>query len=315
MGLDPLSWAAIAAATSSAAGAISGDRASARNTRAQQAQQANINSRATGMMQTGQDPFAKMLMDMLHGGPGGFTSPTPVNAPVIGTDMVTGNQAFNTGQDALSQMIRSGGQPFDTSKLFGALAPLDNRLIASQVAGLHGAATSLGQRFGSATMGAEQRLRGNFAQDIAGRNAGIQQSAYEAAQGRTMGAAQSLQQGGLSQAGLLAQIAQANAGNSMQGQQFNSSQQQMFNQFLQSVIGQAGSFQNNQQNRNAQLLSIMAGINPAQQQPSQIPGAAGDISQLLMFLPFLRSMMPGQQPQVGTGTGFGTPGSQIRGGI
>lgn len=292
MGMDPITIAAAAAAASSIGGAISSDRTNARNTRAYQTQQGLINSRAQGMMQSGTDPFAQQLMDMLKGGPNGFQAPTNITTPVIGTGMVTGNQGFNTGQDALSQMIRSGGQPFDTSKMFAALAPLDQRNIASQVAGLHGASTSLGQRFGSATLGAEGRMRGNFAQDIAARNAGIQQSAYEAAQGRTMSAAGQLQQGGLQQAGLLAQIAQANAGNSMQGQQFNSTQQQAYNQFLSAIIGQAGGFQNAQSSRNAQLLSIMAGINPAQQQPSGIPGAGSDISSMLMFLPFLRQMMP-----------------------
>lgn len=307
MGVDPLTLGLILAGGSAVGGAVSGDRANARNTRAQQQalaaqahQQALINSMAGGQMQTGQNPFAQMLMARLNGGQGGFTAPTPLTTPNISSDFVTGNQGFNSGQDALMQMIRGGGQPFDTSKQFAALAPLDQRLIDQQVAGLRGSSTSLGQRFGTATMGAERMLRGNFAQDIAARNAGIQSSAYESAQGRNLSAAGQLQQGGLSQAQLLSQIAQANAGNQMQTGQFNSAQNQAWNQFISGVIGQAGGFQQGQQNQNAQLLAIMAGLQPggaAQFQPSGLPGAFGDIGQLLMFLPFLR----GLQGQTGGG--------------
>lgn len=311
MGVDPLTMGLLLAGGSQVAGAIGGDRANARNTRAQQQalaaqahQQALINSSAQGMMQQGQNPFAQMLMARLNGGPGGFTAPTALTAPTISSDFVTGNKGFNSGQDALMQMIRGSGQPFDTSKQFAALAPLDQRLIDSQVAGLRGSSTSLGQRFGTATMGSERMLRGNFAQDIAARNAGLQSSAYESAQGRNMSAAGQLQQGGLSQASLLAQIAQANAGNQIQTGQFNSAQNQAYNQFISQVLGQAGGLQQGQQNQNAQLLAIMAGLQPpgfAQSQPSSLPGAFGDIGQLLMFLPFLRGLQGGAPAGGATG--------------
>lgn len=321
MGADPLTLGLILAGGSAVGGAVTGDRANARNSRAQQQalaaqqrQQAMVNQYAQAGMQQGQNPFAQMLMARLNGGAGGFTAPTPITAPTIDTGIATGNQGFNAGQDGFLQMLRRGGNPFDTSAQFAALAPLDQRLIDSQVAGLRGSSTSLGQRFGTATTGAERLLRGNFAQDISARNAGIQSSAYEAAQGRTMGAAQGLQQGGLQQAGLLAQIAQANAGNQMNAGQFNTTMNQGWNQFISSIIGQAGGFQNAQNSQNAQLLSIMAGLQPpgaVQGQPSQLPGALGDIGQLLMFLPFLTQMRGGQQQAIGGG-GFGTPGTQIR---
>jgi hypothetical protein len=303
MGVDPLTLGVIGAGASGLWGAANQTSANRANTRAQQQalaaqahQQAIINSLAQSQMQGGPNPFAQMLMARLGGGQGGFTAPTGLTAPNISSDFVTGSQGFNAGQDALMQLIRGSGQPFDTSKQFAALAPLDQRLIDSQVAGLRGSTTSLGQRFGTATMGAERLLRGNFAQDIAARNAGIQSSAFESAQGRNLAAAQGLQQGGLSQAQLLAQIAQANAGNQLQTGQFNAAQNQAYNQFIASIIGQAGGLQQGQQSQNAQLLAIMAGLPQqgfAQQQPSALPGAFGDISQLLMFLPFLRGLQGG----------------------
>src|SRR5215213_2579648 len=62
------------------------------------------------------------------------------------------NQAFNPGQDALMQYLRSAGQPFDTSAQFAALAPLEARDIQTQVSQLRAGAGSLGQRFGGAMM-------------------------------------------------------------------------------------------------------------------------------------------------------------------
>jgi hypothetical protein len=89
------------------------------------------------------------------------------------------------------------------------------------------------------------------------------------------------------------QAGQFNAGQQTQAGQFNAAQQQQFNQFMQSIIGQASGMQSGQTTQNAQLLAIMAGlpgINAPQQQPSAYPGAMGDMSQLLMFLPFLQGL-------------------------
>lgn len=360
MGFDPLTIGVGLAAGSSVLGAVGQDRANARNTRAQQAalaaqqqRQAQIDSFIKPYLNSGANPFASMLMSMLNGGtPGqpGFTMPSAVpsftyNPAAIDPSVVTGSQGFNTGQDAIMQMLnrgitlptdaslgedlRSAGQKFDTSDLFASLAPQDARMLDEQVAQLRGSFGTLGQRFGTAAGQQERQLRGNFIQDVAARNAGIAQTSFENAanrnlQGLTLQAqreqflsqlplmqgqyqlslADALQRGGLDQAGLLAQIAQANAasqnaagqfnaGQQAQTSQFNAGQSQLWNQFLSSVIGQAGGLQQNQQSLNAQLLAIMAGQQPAgvvQQQPSPYPGAIGDIGQLLMFLPFLNSL-------------------------
>lgn len=337
-------------------------------------------------MQGGANPFSQMLMSMLGGGagmggstggrppipgqmstPGGmsFTPPSMLDpalysaagySPAMIDPSGIGSQGFNTGQDALMQMINRGiptqqdpmvalglqqaGQQFNNSDLFGALAPLDQRLIDQQAAQLQGSAGSLGARFGTAMMEKEGQLRGNFAQNIAARNAGLQQQSFESAAQRGLQAtgigaqreqffaglpfqeaqlqqqaALGLQSGALQQSGLLAQLLQANqgatnqagqfnataqnqagqfnAGQTTQAGQFNSMQGQQWNSFLQSVLGQASGMQQGQQGMNAQLLAIMAGLpgmNAPQQQPSAIPGAFGDISQLLMFLPFLQGL-------------------------
>lgn len=345
-----------------------------------------------------------------------------ISAPAINLGAM-GSRGFNMGQDALSQMIRrapgpsvtdptlgldlqNAGQSFNNSDLFSALAPLDQRNIDTQVAGLQGSLGSLGQRFGTATLDKERQLRSDFAQNISARNAQLQSSSFENAanrqlqalgqrgtreqfqatlplqqQAQQLSAAQALMSGGLQQSGLMAQLAQANAANSLQAQtsnaqyglqaggmnqdaliraalanqgvamqaglanqsaglqsqttnagntlqallanmgsmnqagqfnatvgnqagqfnagqqtqagQFNAAQQQQYNQFIQSVIGQAAGLQSGQNSQNAQLLAIMAGlqgVNAPQQQPSAIPGALGDMSQLLMFLPFLQGL-------------------------
>jgi hypothetical protein len=347
---------------------------------------------------------------------GGIAAPT-INLGAMGS------RGFNMGQDALGQMLRrspgpsvtdptlaldlqNAGQSFNNSDLFSALAPLDQRTIDTQVAGLQGSMGSLGQRFGTATLDKERQLRSDFAQNLAARNAQLQSSSFENAANRQLQAlgqrgtreqfqatlplqqqaqqlatAQALMSGGQQQSSLLAQIAQANAANSLQAQtsnaqyglqaggmnqdaliraalanqgvamqaglanqgaglqaqssnagnmlqallanmgsmnqagqfgataanqagqfnagqqtqagQFNAAQQQQFNQFMQSIIGQASGMQSGQTTQNAQLLAIMAGlpgINAPQQQPSAYPGAMGDMSQLLMFLPFLQGL-------------------------
>lgn len=309
MGMDPLTIAVAASAASGLYGAFSGNKTAQNNLNAQQQKQEQINSFAMPYLQQGENPYAAQLKKMLTGGAGGFQAPTTqqaftFNPTLADPSSVAGTQGFNAGQDSYMQLLKTGGSPFDTSKMFETLAPLDQRLIDQQVAQLQGSAGSLGARFGTANADREAMLRRDFTQNIAARNAGIQQQSYESAQGRSMAAAGGLQQGGLQQMGLLQQLAQFNAGTQNQaGQfnagaqtqagQFNAAQSSAWNSFMSQILGQAGGFQNQQQGFNNQLLGIMAGVPTPQGQPNQVPGALGDISQLMMFMPFLRQAMGG----------------------
>jgi hypothetical protein len=187
--------------------------------------------------------------------------PGGIDLPQIGMPAVVGTQGSNAGQDGLLQMMRrdvsaprdasidpmlqSGTQQFDNSALFRALAPQDNQLLDEQVNQLRGSAGSFGQRFGSEMIKREGNMRQTFANNIAARNAGIQQQSFEAAQGRNLQGAgiqsgreqffgqipfqnAQLQQQAAGQAG---QLGQANQGLNLQAQQFNVGQNQNAQQF------------------------------------------------------------------------------------
>jgi hypothetical protein len=300
-------------------GAIGQDRSNARNLRAQQARQAQIQ----GMVQpyltpAGQaNPYSSMITDYLKNGVRG-TTPTPV-----------GTEAFNPGQDSLLQMMRSspdyqanasldsalqgilGGKPFDTTDQFSTLGALSDQDVQRQVAGLHASAGSLGQRFGTASGNAEGLLRSTAATNLAAQRAQIAQNAFNVNQQNILGAAglaggregamnnfvlQALQQriGAAQAAG---QLGLQGRQLSSQEQQFNSGQQQQNNQFLNSfmlqALAQAGGLQQGANSQNAQLLAILAGQPVPQGQPSAIPGAAGDISQMALLWPFLQGILKG----------------------
>lgn len=109
---------------------------------------------------------------------------------------------FNTGQDGQMQMLRSGpgsrtlqtlsetGAPFDTSKLFQALAPVRDRQLQTGIASLRGGAPGIGQRFGSAQMASERQFAGEHLQNIAAQDAATSFQAHEAAQARRLQASQ-----------------------------------------------------------------------------------------------------------------------------
>lgn len=295
MGMDPLTIGLGLSAASSLYGAVNQNSTNKRNLNAAQQRQGQIDQYIQPYLQSGPNQYASQLMKMLGGGPGGFTAPTPF-VPTTIQPSALGTQGFNTGQDSYSQLLRAGGSPFDTSKMFEALAPLDARALDQQVAALHGSAGSLGARFGTANMTREANLRRDFLQNVGARNAGIQQGSYESAQNRMLQAAGGLQQGGLGQMGLLAQILQGNQAAQNQGGMFNAGQGQAWNSFMANVLGQAGGLQNQQQGLNNQLLGIMAGQPAPMAQPSALPGAGSDIGQLLMFLPFLQQSMRGRTP-------------------
>jgi hypothetical protein len=230
--------------------------------------------------------------------------------------IATGSQGFNSGQDALMQFMRAqqgggpqrdasltaalqgAGQTFDNSQLFGALAPLDQRLIDQQTSQLQGSFGSLGSRLGSSAMRQEGQLRGQFAENIAARNAQLQSQAFEQGQQRNLQslglqtgreqffaqlplqqqaqqlqAAQMLQSGGLGQAGLMAQLAQANQGAGIQTGQFGAQQA------LQAALANQGAgLQAGGQNQSAMLQALLANQQAGQQagmQTQQLGAQAG----------------------------------------
>jgi hypothetical protein len=175
---------------------------------------------------------------------------------------------FNPGQDSLLQMMRA--DPYDISKVTDALEPIDKRLLNEQVASLQGSSGSLGQRFGTASANRESNLRRDFLQNITGRNAQLASGMYESAQGRRLQAA-----------GAAGQLGQ-------QANEFGATQGNIFNQFIMQALAQQNAMQAGQNQQNMGWAGLMAGVPVPQGQPSPWPGAAGDIGQLLMLLPFLR---------------------------
>lgn len=212
-------------------------------------------------------------------------------------------EAFNTGQDALMQMLRSNpnqqtlnqlnsmvatGDPFDTSNMFKTLQAVDDRQRARGLADLRAGATGLGQRFGSSMMQGEQDLVGQLLDTSAARNAQIQQGAYEAAQGRRLQAA-----------GQIADINQQHANLATTLANLGLSQNQAHNAALSMLLsgyGQLGSMQSQRQGLNMQALSMLLGAPMTQ---TYNPG--GDLGQMAQLMLFLQMMKGGGGTAVGAG--------------
>lgn len=255
---------------------------------------------ATGMMQSEPGGAEAALA--------GFQLPE-----IPGVDMATlqslfSSPQFNAGNDALMQVMRRGqgdnadsisaqlgpmlatGQPFDTSAMFAALAPLEQREQSRTIADYRATAPSLGARFGSAYARGEGDLRAQLVDTAAARRAGIQQSSYEAAQGRRLGAGQVLsqhQQG--IDANILAAInamnarTQGQAGTMLDAYGTNANirlgQGSMNLQALQAAA-QAEAARRGQ---NAQLLGIAGGTPYPQGQGQQIGNLGYDLATLYLL--------------------------------
>jgi hypothetical protein len=264
------------------------------------------------------NPYAQQIQSFIQS-----LGTTPKTTSGVGT------QDFNPGQDALMQMMRSSpayqrdntldatlkqlqtGGAFDTTQQFNALGAQSDQDLARQVAQLHASAGSLGQRFGTANQGAEALLRSTATTNLAAQRAQIAQAAYNQNQATQLSAAGLA--GGQNQAAnqFLAQIfgqqigaagtagglAQQGRALTSQEQQFNQSQNQQGNQFLQQLIlsgmGQAAGIQQAGNQQNIGLLSLLAGQQAPQAQPSALPGAVGDLSQFALLWPFLQKAMGG----------------------
>lgn len=108
-------------------------------------------------------------------------------------------------------------------------------------------------------------------------------------QGQQINAAQALQ-AALANQGATNQAGQFNAQAGMDMATFNSAQGQQFNQLLLGLLGGAQGAQQQQFAQNTGLLSLLAGLPVPSQQPNAMPGAMGDIGQMLMLLPYLRGL-------------------------
>lgn len=261
-------------------GAHSQDKANKANLAAQQQRYNDMSGMVNSQMQTGPNPFSQQIMSYLGRtpqGPGSY-DPTMMGNPMqmktpgqVTPDMVTGTQGYNAGQDALLQMmnrniqaprdasidpmLQSGTGQFDNSELFKALAPMDNQLINDQVNQLHGSAGSFGKRFGTAMIQDEGLMRGQFANNIAGRNAGIQQQSYENAAGRNLQAA-----------GLQAQREQFFGQQPFQNAQLQQQAAQTYGQnwLGQQGLNQQGQIANQNTGLNAQQFNVNSGMNAQQ---------------------------------------------------
>ena len=187
-----------------------------------------------------------------------------VNAPQLDLgQFAAGNQAFNLGQDALTQAINrgpatfqqdpavtqamqqmfgSGGNNFVNTDLFSALEQRSRGELDQSIADLQGSFGSFGERLGTAAMNTQARMRQDALSQLNLQRQQLASQSFENAQGRLLqamglgaqregvsnqfnqaglaqqiAAAQGLGQLGMSQAGLLAGLAQGNQQTGMQG--------------------------------------------------------------------------------------------------
>jgi hypothetical protein len=253
--MDPLTLGLLLSAGSGLYGAYSQNRTNKRNQRSASQRQSKIDTAAGGMMGQGPSDVEQQLLKFLTSG--------------FDPASFTG-EGFNVGQDSLMQMLRA--DPQSTAPMFKAWEPIEQRALDQNLSNFWGSTSGLGQRFGSASARETGRVRGEAAENAASRRQEMNFNVWDADQNRKLGAAQGLQTGGLG----LAQLQLAGRGQQIGG--------------FQSLLGAQGQ----RQGLDAQLLAIMAGLQPGQQAPNALPGAAMDISQLILLLPMLKQLYAGK---------------------
>lgn len=202
-------------------------------------------------------------------------------------------ESFNTGQDALSQFLRSdptrqtdyvdtaledivgGGAPFDLSNLYAALEPLETRAQGRALSALRGSAPTLGRRFGSAAAGKEADMLAQITEAGNARRGELAFQAHEGAQGRRLAGAQLAT--GRRDSARQALLQAIGLGNDAGG--VNMQRQALA---LQALMGGAN-IRGNRQGLSAQLLSLLSGgtMIPGE---TDIAGPMGDIGGMLMLL-------------------------------
>lgn len=293
MGVDPITMMAAASIGSSLIGGYGQAKAASAAQRRFDAAQRQGQS----MMRTGQSPYEFNLQQLLKNQPDPMQ--LGLDSGSIDTRAILSN--FNPGQDALAQFLRTdpaNQQSFDASQSFDLLSALDARNQNSAVNTLNSNFGSIGSRFGTGAMRQTSDLLANIDAQTGARNAGILQSSFENAASRRLQGlglqlqgAQGLAQQGNTMAQLAAQLGIANQGNRQFNTTFNqNARQQGFQNQLTGL--QAGfGMQNAQDAYNAQLFSIMQGLQAPTANAYTVAGQTGsDISQMLMLLPFLRQL-------------------------
>jgi hypothetical protein len=191
---------------------------------------------------------------------------------------------MNMGQDGIMQGLRTdsmdraygtlnnimdtGGNPYDTSKLFETLNTLDTRKQREGLADSRSQAAGLGQRFGTANAAAEGNFLQQMVENAGARNQQIGMQSHEAAQGRRLGAIQGL--------GDLERLGQNEKGLMLQG--------------LSQLMGAEGG----RRGMDINLLGMMMGI-----QPEQGYNFGGDMGSVANFLLMQQMMGQGNQGNQG----------------
>jgi hypothetical protein len=210
------------------------------------------------------------LLPRLGGsGTGGMSEAEKMLMDFLGNQDVNqlfSGKAWNSGQDGLMQMLNQ--DTFDPAQLFASWEPIEQRAMNNALADSFGQASGLGQRFGSAMMREEGRVRGEGAENAAARRQETTVGLHESAQDRRLQAAQGLGNMGSQQAQLMLQFMSAMMGG-MQG---------------------LGSLGESRGNRELGLLNMLFGF-PAG--GNAFPGAMTDMGGFLAMLPMLQSLMPG----------------------
>jgi hypothetical protein len=320
MGMDPLTLAIAGQAGGQIIGAMSGDKANKQNQNAQNAWSQKIFGQGQQMLGQGQSmsPEIQKFLDQLNG-----KQSDVLGGGNIDINSIFSGGGYNAGSDALNQvlkggtdksadsylnsMVTGGGNPFDTSDMFSKLGALDDQNLTKSVAMQQGTAGSLGARFGSANADRTASLIQQANTATGARNAGIQQSSYEAGQGRAMGAAGQLNANIMQMLGIktgaasaLNQAGQFEAGARLSGAQSNqknaldvfganqSAQQARINEILAGLgLGNQAAGQAN--DYRSRIFGTMAGgPGPGMATGSGVPGAIGDSAGFFAMLQMLQ---------------------------
>lgn len=230
-----------------------------------------------GRLSTGGSTSARggPSLDMMGGTGGSPGIPSIFQMPML-----------NSGNDGLMQLLRGSGgagrtlnelattgNPFDVSQMFTSLQPIEDRMLEETLGDLYGSFSGPGQRFGTAAMRGASDLRGRALEDAMLRRSQISQSAFEAAQGRRLGASQLIGAltGQADELGLRSGVANQNA------------YAQQIAQML-SALGMLGGMGQQRQGFNAGLAGMFAGMPMPQSTMGAIGSGMGDLASIFAFL-------------------------------
>lgn len=275
-----------------------------------------------GLMTQGPDQFTQGLLDFSN-----MAGPKDQTASTVDLSSIFGDTPnMNMGNDALMQILRADPSkqvngamdrlsgladtnPYDTSGEIGALQGVDAINNQRAVNTLNAGVSGLGQRAGGAkAMAAASYLRGANA-DAGARYADINRQAYtsnqqlrlnalstlgglqDAATGRKLSAAEIYNRGQTDQAGLRLQGAQFNAGAQNTAAQNNVQNALAFMQQRLAALSGGASAEATRRGQNISIFDTIAGQpGPATPATGQVAGAAGDIGNLIMLLPYLQQL-------------------------